>query len=105
MWWYGAYKVHRGVVDREALMNSIALLKSGLMILIAPEGTRSPHGLQEPKDGMTYVATKADAVILPAGLSGAQHFKHRFPRRHACSASLRPAVSLQDRRARAHPTR
>lgn len=81
LWWYGAYKVRRGEVDREALMNSIALLKSGLMILIAPEGTRSPHGLQEPKDGMTYVATKADAIILPTGISGAQHFKRHFPRR------------------------
>lgn len=81
LWWYGAYKVRRGEVDREALMNSIALLRSGMMILIAPEGTRSPTGLQQPKDGMTYVATKADAVILPAGISGAQHFKHRFPRR------------------------
>ncbi len=81
LWFYGAYAVHRGEVDREALMNSIAPLQSGLMILIAPEGTRSTAGLQEPKDGMTYVATKADAMILPAGLSGAQHFKHNFGRR------------------------
>ncbi len=81
LWFYGAYAVRRGEVDREALMNSIALLQSGLMILIAPEGTRSAEGLHEPKDGMTYVATKADSIILPAGLSGAQHFKSRFPRR------------------------
>lgn len=81
LWLYGAYPVHRDTVDREALMNSIALLKSGMMILIAPEGTRSAEGLQEPKDGMTYVATKADATILPAGLSGAQHFKTNFPTR------------------------
>lgn len=81
LWFYGAYAVRRDEVDREALMNSIALLQSGLMILIAPEGTRSAEGLQEPKDGMTYVATKADAVILPAGLSGAQHFKTNFPTR------------------------
>lgn len=81
LWFYGAYAVRRGEVDREALMNSVALLQSGLMVLIAPEGTRSAAGLQEPKDGMTYVATKADSIILPAGLSGAQHFKDRFPRR------------------------
>lgn len=81
LWFYGAYAVRRGEVDREALMNSIALLQSGMMILIAPEGTRSAAGLQEPKDGMTYVATKADAIILPSGLSGAQHFKDNFLKR------------------------
>ena len=81
LWFYGAYAVKRGEVDREALMNSIALLKSGMMILIAPEGTRSPEGLQESRDGMAYVATKAEATILPAGISGAQHFKGNFPLR------------------------
>jgi 1-acyl-sn-glycerol-3-phosphate acyltransferase len=81
LWFYGAYAVRRDEVDREALMNSIALLQSGMMILIAPEGTRSAEGLQEPKDGMTYVATKANAIILPTGLSGAQHFKTNFPTR------------------------
>lgn len=81
LWVYGAYAVRRGEVDREALLNSIALLNSGMMILIAPEGTRSAAGMQEPKDGMSYVATKANAVILPTGLSGAQHFKSNFGRR------------------------
>ncbi|HEX2621928.1 MAG TPA: lysophospholipid acyltransferase family protein, partial [Phototrophicaceae bacterium] len=69
--WYGAYTVSRGEVDRSALMNSIELLRSGQLILIAPEGTRSPEGLIEPKDGLTYVATKADAVIVPTAISGA----------------------------------
>jgi 1-acyl-sn-glycerol-3-phosphate acyltransferase len=78
--WYGAYAVRRGEVDREALNNSIALLKAGIPILIAPEGTRSPDGMIEPKDGMTYVATKADAIILPTAICGAQHFGDNFKR-------------------------
>lgn len=75
LWWYGAYSIRRGEVDREALMNSIALLQSGAMILIAPEGTRNPDGMHEAKEGVAYLATKADAVILPTAISGAQHFK------------------------------
>lgn len=69
MW--GSFSINRGEVDRKALMNSIELLKSGQLILIAPEGHRHPEGLSQPKDGFAYIATKADAVIIPATISGA----------------------------------
>ena len=39
-----------------------------------------PEGMAEAKEGMAYLATKADAVILPAAISGAQHFKDNFGR-------------------------
>lgn len=71
VYWWGAYSVNRGEVDRKALTNSIELVKSGQLILIAPEGTRHPEGLVEAKDGLAFVATKADAVIIPTGISGA----------------------------------
>ncbi len=69
--WWGSYSINRGEIDRKALMNSIELLKSGQLILIAPEGHRHPEGLSQPKDGFAYIATKADAVIIPAAISGA----------------------------------
>jgi 1-acyl-sn-glycerol-3-phosphate acyltransferase len=69
--WWGSYSVNRGEVDRKALTNSIELLKSGQLILIAPEGTRHPEGMVEAKDGLAYIATKADAVVIPTGISGA----------------------------------
>ena len=72
---WGAYSVNRGEVDRAALTNSIELIKSGQLILIAPEGTRQREGLSRPKDGLAYVATKADAIIVPAAISGAMHWQ------------------------------
>lgn len=75
---YAAYTVDRETLDRKALQNSIALLKSGQMILIAPEGTRHPEGLAEAKDGFTYVAVKSNAIILPTALSDSQHYKTRW---------------------------
>lgn len=78
--WYGAYTVNRDEVDRGALTNSIELMKSGQLILIAPEGTRHPEGLTQPKDGLTYVATKADAVIVPTAVSGAVGWLPRLKR-------------------------
>jgi 1-acyl-sn-glycerol-3-phosphate acyltransferase len=71
---YGGYTINRGEVDRKALTSSIELIKSGQLILIAPEGTRQDNGLTKPKDGLAYVATKADAVIVPAAISGAQRW-------------------------------
>lgn len=67
---WGAYSINRGEIDRKALMNSIELIRSGQLILIAPEGTRQPSGMARPKDGVVYVATKADAIIVPTGISG-----------------------------------
>lgn len=72
VWWWGAYTVDRDSLDRVALQKSIALLEAGEMILIAPEGTRHPDGLAEGKSGLAYIATKADAVIVPAAMSGTQ---------------------------------
>lgn len=80
VWWWGAYTVRRDEVDRAALLNSIELLKSGQLILIAPEGTRHPEGLAQPKDGLTYIATKADAVIVPTAVSGAVDWLGRLKR-------------------------
>ena len=80
IWWWGAYTVSRGEVDRKALTNSIELLKSGQLILIAPEGTRQKNGLARPKDGMAYVATKANAVIVPTAITGAEHWKEQWKR-------------------------
>lgn len=78
VWWWGSYTVNRGEIDRKALTNSIELLKSSQLILIAPEGTRQKNGLSHPKDGMVYIATKADAVIIPAAISGAIGWKEKW---------------------------
>jgi 1-acyl-sn-glycerol-3-phosphate acyltransferase len=76
---WGAYSIRRGEIDRKALLNSIELIKSGQLVLISPEGTRTPGGLIESKDGMTYVATKANAVIVPMGISaGAIEWKEKL---------------------------
>lgn len=76
---WGAFPVRRGEVDRKALFSTIALLGQGLPVLIAPEGHRQP-ALSHPKDGMAYVATKAQAAILPVGLEGTEQFPACYKR-------------------------
>ncbi len=75
--WWGSFAINRGEIDRKALMNAIALLKSGQLVLIAPEGTRQRQGLSQPKDGFAYIATKADTMIVPAAISGALDWQSR----------------------------
>jgi 1-acyl-sn-glycerol-3-phosphate acyltransferase len=70
---WGAYPVRRGEVDRQALESTIALLEQGRPVLIAPEGTRQP-ALSEAKDGMTYVAVKTGAAIVPVAVDGTTEF-------------------------------
>ena len=77
---WGHYPIHRGQFDRRALMQTIALLQSGQMVLMAPEGTRDSRGLQPGKEGLAYVATKANAVIVPAAICGAEDWKQRMGR-------------------------
>ncbi|MFN8378702.1 MAG: lysophospholipid acyltransferase family protein [Anaerolineae bacterium] len=79
MWWYGAYTVNRGVVDRQALMTSIELIKAGQMIAISPEGHRHPEGLSQPKDGVVYVASKSNAVLVPVAVSGLDNWQRTVP--------------------------
>ncbi len=70
---WGAYPIRRGEVDRAALQNTVDLLKGGNLVLMAPEGTRQPE-MSEGKDGITYVAIKSNAAIVPVGLEGTRAF-------------------------------
>ncbi|HEX3049922.1 MAG TPA: lysophospholipid acyltransferase family protein [Aggregatilineaceae bacterium] len=76
---WGAYPVRRGEIDRQALASTLDLLNQGYAVLIAPEGTRNP-ALIEAKDGMTYVALKTNATIVPIGLDGTHEFPGCFKR-------------------------
>ena len=76
----GCIWVERGEPDRAALRAALDVLKEGLMIGIAPEGTRSPtHDLQRAKTGAAYLATRARVPILPAAIGGVEQIKRRIP--------------------------
>lgn len=77
---WGNFVVKRGEVDRFALNSSIELLQHGQMVLIAPEGTRNRDGLHQPREGIAYIAAKADAVIVPTVVVGADDWLQRLMR-------------------------
>src|SRR3954468_10055627 len=69
----GAFPVHRGAADREALRTSIAVVESGQPLVMFPEGTRQTgSAVQELFDGPAYVAAKTGVPIVPVGIGGSE---------------------------------
>jgi 1-acyl-sn-glycerol-3-phosphate acyltransferase len=67
----GAIFVRRGEVDRQALRQAMDDLRSGGVLGMAPEGTRSKTGaLQEGRTGAAYMALRTGVPILPVAISG-----------------------------------
>lgn len=72
---YGVVPIRRGEIDRKALKAALEALARGEPLLMAPEGTRSHQGrLQKAKDGIAYIALKADSPILPVAIWGQEKF-------------------------------
>ena len=69
----GAYPVHRGGADREALKRTIEVLEGGEPVVIFPEGTRQfGPKVQDLFEGAAYVATKVGVPIVPVGIGGSE---------------------------------
>jgi 1-acyl-sn-glycerol-3-phosphate acyltransferase len=66
----GVVPVDRGAADVEAFRLAQRVLAAGHVLMVFPEGTRSPTGeLQEPKDGLAMLALRSNATIVPIGVS------------------------------------
>jgi 1-acyl-sn-glycerol-3-phosphate acyltransferase len=62
----GAFPVHRGQGDGQAIEQAIALVRSGRLLGMFPEGTRSRDGsLQKAKLGVARIALGAQCPIVP----------------------------------------
>jgi len=69
----GAYPVHRGGADREALKRTVEVLQSGEPVVIFPEGTRqSGPKVENLFEGAAYVASKVGVPIVPVGIGGSE---------------------------------
>lgn len=65
--------VDRYNADLKAVRLCVNHIKAGGIVVLAPEGTRSSDGrLQEGKQGTSYIAAKANALILPVAVTGCE---------------------------------
>ncbi len=69
----GAFPVHRGAADREALRSAQLLLERGKAVIVFPEGTRqSGSTVGEIFDGATFLAARTGAKVVPVGIAGTE---------------------------------
>jgi 1-acyl-sn-glycerol-3-phosphate acyltransferase len=65
----GAVYINRGEVDRRALREALQALEEGSIFGLSPEGTRSRvRELIPARSGAAYLASRAQAPILPVGV-------------------------------------
>jgi 1-acyl-sn-glycerol-3-phosphate acyltransferase len=68
---YEGIPIRRGEVDRVAMERTLAVLRSGLPLMVAPEGGRSHQpGLRKGKPGMVYLIERTHAPVVPVGVVG-----------------------------------
>lgn len=71
----GVHAVERGTADVEAFRIASRILEAGHVLAIFPEGTRSPDGaLQKGVDGVSLLALRTGAPILPVGVADSDRF-------------------------------
>jgi 1-acyl-sn-glycerol-3-phosphate acyltransferase len=69
----GAFPVHRGTADREALRRCREVIEGGEPLVMFPEGTRQEGPEVQPLfDGPAYLATRTGIPIVPVGIGGSQ---------------------------------
>jgi 1-acyl-sn-glycerol-3-phosphate acyltransferase len=80
----GAFKVHRGRADREAIETAINLARDGNVIAMFPEGTRRNKGLRKKYEagahtGAARIALEANVPLVPAGVKGTDGLRRLAP--------------------------
>jgi 1-acyl-sn-glycerol-3-phosphate acyltransferase len=72
---FHVYPVKRDGRDVDAVHWSMDMLERDQVMVVFPEGTRSPGTLMEGTDGATYLALKSHAPLLPVAITGTQHIR------------------------------
>jgi len=93
----GVIWLDRDKADFTAFRKAIEVIRSGVAMGIAPEGTRSRNGqLQEGKQGTALLALKTNVPIVPVGIAGSdEYFKRLLTfRRPHLTLKFGPAFTL-----------
>ena len=75
-----AIYVARNQAEAESLQQALAVLESGGLLALAPEGTRSKTGLMRARTGVAYLATQADVPVVPLVAWGQERWRTRWTR-------------------------
>jgi 1-acyl-sn-glycerol-3-phosphate acyltransferase len=92
----GAIPLDREGVGLSGIKESLKRLKRGEMLLVFPEGTRTPDGeIHRFKPGFTTLAVRSKSAILPLAIEGAYRAwprQARFPRPRVVNVHYGPPI-------------
>lgn len=98
----------RESMDFSAVREALDNLRSGAIVGIAPEGTRSSNskGLIEGKQGAAVLAARASVPILPIGIAGSEEINTHWLKLHRPPVTINigrpyslPEIDMDDRQA------
>ena len=76
----GSISLDRGTADHAAMRAALEVLERGGSIALSPEGTRVKAGqTRAPKLGVSFLAAKTGARVVPVRLVGTAEFPRAFP--------------------------
>ena len=105
----GAFPVHRGSADREALRRCIEVVRGGEPLVLFPEGTRrSGPVVENIYEGAAYVAIRTGVPVVPVGIGGSERAlpKGRWlPRPVKTHIAVGPPLQPPLPKAGGHPSR
>jgi 1-acyl-sn-glycerol-3-phosphate acyltransferase len=108
---FGQLAVDRrpGQSAQEAMDNSLAVLESGEVFGIFPEGTRSPDGrLHRGQTGLAWLALTSGAPVVPVALAGTERILppgRRVPSLNRVGVRFGAPVDLSPWKGQAHKAR
>ena len=96
----GAFPVHRGLADVEAVETAVQLAQEGHVVVMFPEGTRREKGLVKkhqarPRSGAARIALEAGVPLVPCAVAGTDRLSKLGPVRVAYGTP----VEIEDLRA------
>jgi 1-acyl-sn-glycerol-3-phosphate acyltransferase len=96
----GAFPVHRGLGDVEAIETAVQLAREGHVVVMFPEGTRRQKGLVKrhvarPRSGAARIALEAGVPLVPCAVAGTDRLSRLGPLRVAYGTP----VEIEDLRA------
>jgi 1-acyl-sn-glycerol-3-phosphate acyltransferase len=94
----GTFPVRRGEADRVSIRTALQVLDRGGVLLMFPEGTRSPDGRLRPAEpGAALLALRTGATVLPMAVIGTHRAMPkgaRFPKRVPVVVRLGPTITV-----------
>ena len=70
---YGLFPLNRDGGDLAAIRWALGMLRQNAALALFPEGTRSPGAMRKAIPGVSMIALRSGAPILPVGITGSEH--------------------------------